>query len=62
MSVPHGRNDMMADPHSKSILRDLEDGVTVIADRYAFSGIAFTAAKVGLAALQDLQLSTGPAI
>lgn len=29
-----------------SIERDLEAGVTIVADRYAFSGIAFSAAKV----------------
>lgn len=31
---------------SKGILADLEAGTTVVCDRYAFSGIAFTAAKV----------------
>lgn len=29
-----------------AIERDLADGISVIADRYAFSGIAFSAAKV----------------
>jgi dTMP kinase len=32
---------------SASIERDLAAGITVVADRYAFSGIAFSAAKVG---------------
>lgn len=31
---------------SKAIEKDLSEGMTVIADRYAFSGIAFSAAKV----------------
>ncbi|WWC66436.1 thymidylate kinase [Kwoniella pini CBS 10737] len=30
---------------ANAIRRDLENGITVIADRYAFSGIAFSAAK-----------------
>ena len=30
------------------IKQSLEDGVTVVIDRYAFSGVAFSAAKVGL--------------
>ncbi|WWC58545.1 thymidylate kinase [Kwoniella dejecticola CBS 10117] len=30
---------------ANAIKRDLQDGITVIADRYAFSGIAFSAAK-----------------
>jgi thymidylate kinase len=29
-----------------SIEKDLQAGITVVADRYAFSGIAFSAAKV----------------
>lgn len=28
-------------------MRDLSAGISVVADRYAFSGIAFSAAKVG---------------
>ncbi|KAJ9121052.1 hypothetical protein QFC24_005033 [Naganishia onofrii] len=31
--------------HRETIERDLANGITVIADRYAFSGIAFSAAK-----------------
>ena len=31
---------------SSAIERDLKAGMTIIADRYAFSGIAFSAAKV----------------
>jgi hypothetical protein len=31
---------------SQAIERDLERGITVVADRYAFSGISFSAAKV----------------
>lgn len=31
---------------SKGILRELEEGTTLVCDRYAFSGIAFSAAKV----------------
>ena len=30
----------------ESIKRDLIDGVTVIMDRYAYSGVAFSMAKV----------------
>lgn len=33
---------------SASIRQDLASGIDVIADRYAFSGIAFSAAKVRL--------------
>jgi thymidylate kinase len=36
------------DATSKSILADLEAGHSVICDRYAFSGIAFSAAKVSI--------------
>eukprot|EP00088_Acartia_fossae_P071829 TRINITY_DN9955_c0_g1_i1.p1 TRINITY_DN9955_c0_g1~~TRINITY_DN9955_c0_g1_i1.p1 ORF type:complete len:219 (+),score=36.28 TRINITY_DN9955_c0_g1_i1:88-744(+) len=32
----------------KDIRRDLEAGITVIIDRYAFSGVAFSAAKPGI--------------
>jgi hypothetical protein len=31
---------------SAAIEKDLAEGITVVADRYAFSGIAFSAAKV----------------
>lgn len=33
-------------PHRQAILADLEAGTTVVCDRYAFSGIAFSAVKV----------------
>lgn len=36
---------------SKSILEDLKQGTTVVCDRYAFSGAAFSAAKVCFPAL-----------
>ncbi|WVN90289.1 thymidylate kinase [Cryptococcus depauperatus CBS 7841] len=42
----------------ESILKDIENGITVIADRYAFSGIAFSAAK-GLSFEYCLQPDTG---
>lgn len=32
--------------HSQSILKSLEKGENVVCDRYAFSGIAYSAAKV----------------
>ena len=30
----------------EQIIKDLNDGITVICDRYAFSGVAYSAAKV----------------
>jgi thymidylate kinase len=30
----------------EQILRDLESGITLVCDRYAFSGVAYSAAKV----------------
>lgn len=38
--------DLALTKASAAIERDLHAGIIVIADRYAFSGIAFTAAKV----------------
>jgi thymidylate kinase len=32
----------------EQILRDLESGITLVCDRYAFSGVAYSAAKVSL--------------
>jgi thymidylate kinase len=39
-------HDLTAKGCRKSIEDDLNKGITIIADRYAFSGIAFSAAKV----------------
>jgi thymidylate kinase len=41
-----------------AIERDLEAGMTVIADRYAFSGIAFSAAKVSPPPYSPLHFTT----
>ena len=30
----------------EQILKDLESGITLVCDRYAFSGVAYSAAKV----------------
>ena len=32
-------------PRSEELLRKLREGVTLVVDRYAYSGVAFTAAK-----------------
>lgn len=37
---------LMDHTYRAAIEKDLADGVTIITDRYAFSGIAFSAAKV----------------
>ena len=35
----------------EQILRDLESGITLVCDRYAFSGVAYSAAKVSLVSI-----------